>query len=80
MQDFCTLGLGLDDIIDAYIQTALAVVAIDKMCARLLIPGTDTDVGTFNLELFRSLNPDDVLVREILQGSPDLAENCHLIL
>ena len=89
LQDFNTLGLGLDDLIEAYLQvrrpppqpqqqqqavgdrgqgwsslpsspsqTALAVIAIDRMCASLLRPGD----GAFDLQRFRTLNADDVLV------------------
>lgn len=60
-KDFNKLGLGVDNLIDAYIQTVLATVAIDKLACRLY----DED-GRFNIELFRSLNKDDLLVKEIL--------------
>ncbi|KAJ1965646.1 hypothetical protein GGI12_000642 [Dipsacomyces acuminosporus] len=59
-KDFNQLGIGLDDLIDAYIQTVLSVIAIDKMCQRLV------DGDEFNFELFRALNPDDALFKEIL--------------
>ncbi|RUS27064.1 hypothetical protein BC938DRAFT_483759 [Jimgerdemannia flammicorona] len=58
-KDFNQLGLGIDDLIDAYIQTVLAVIAIDRMAARLM-PNDQ-----FDYQLFRSLNPDNVLLREI---------------
>lgn len=35
-KDFNQLGLGIDDLIDAYIQTILSVISIDKMCERLM--------------------------------------------
>ncbi|CAG8694798.1 11669_t:CDS:2, partial [Ambispora leptoticha] len=35
-KDFNQLGLGVDDLIDAYVQTCLSVIAIDKMCMRLM--------------------------------------------
>ena len=60
-KDFNQLGVGVDDLIDAYIQTVLSVIAIDKMCHRLM--GKE---GKFNFELFRALNPDDALINEIL--------------
>ena len=60
-KDFNTLGLGLDDLIEAYVQTVLATIAIDRMCKRL----TNED-GSFNLELFRSLNDDPALLDEIM--------------
>jgi hypothetical protein len=60
-KDFNQLGVGLDDLIDAYVQTALSVMAIDMMCQRLV----RTEDGTFNFDLFRALNPDEVLLNEI---------------
>ncbi|ORX71978.1 hypothetical protein DL89DRAFT_274223 [Linderina pennispora] len=59
-KDFNQLGIGIDDLIDAYIQTVLSVIAIDKMCQRLVDDG-----GKFNYDLFRALNPDDALLKEI---------------
>jgi hypothetical protein len=35
-KDFNTLGIGIDDLIDAYVQTVLSVIAIDRMCQRLM--------------------------------------------
>jgi hypothetical protein len=66
-KDFNQLGLGIDDLIDAYIQTVLAVIAIDRMSNRLL-----TGDGTFDYQLFQSLNPDNVLLQEIQQANEDL--------
>ncbi|KAI8803337.1 hypothetical protein BJ742DRAFT_683234 [Cladochytrium replicatum] len=37
-KDFNQLGIGIDDLIDAYIQTVLSVIAIDRMCQRLMKP------------------------------------------
>ncbi len=59
--DFNVLGLGLDDLIDAYIQTVLSVISIDKMCIELL----ESNNQKFNYELFKQLNPDDSLINEI---------------
>eukprot|EP01027_Heterolobosea_sp_BB2_P014705 GEZU01021093.1.p1 GENE.GEZU01021093.1~~GEZU01021093.1.p1 ORF type:complete len:509 (-),score=173.60 GEZU01021093.1:43-1569(-) len=59
-KDFNTLGISIDDLIDAYIQTVLAVIAIDKMCCKLMI-----EDGKFNYDLFSSLNNDKVLLKEI---------------
>ena len=64
-RDFNQLGIGIDDLIDAYIQTVLAVIAIDKMSERLMAN------GHFDYQLFRSLNPDDALLREIQQANAD---------
>lgn len=35
-KDFNSLGIGIDDLIEAYVQTVLSAIAIDKMCKRLL--------------------------------------------
>lgn len=64
-RDFNQLGIGVDDLIDAYIQTVLSVIAIDKM-SDVLMKG-----GRFNHQLFRDLNPDNALIREIQQANPD---------
>lgn len=64
-RDFNQLGIGIDDLIDAYIQTVLAVIAIDKMADRLMAS------GQFDYQLFQSLNPDDALLREIQQANID---------
>lgn len=60
-RDFNKLGLGLDDLIEAYIQTVLSTIAIDKMCINLM--GTK---NRFKMRLFRSLNNDETLLNEIL--------------
>ncbi|KAI9286178.1 hypothetical protein BC943DRAFT_304659 [Umbelopsis sp. AD052] len=64
-KDFNQLGLGIDDLIDAYIQTVLAVIAIDRMAARLMAS------GTFDYNLFSSLNPDNALMQEIKMANED---------
>ena len=58
-RDFNVLGIGLDELIDGYVQTCLATVAIDRM-ACFLMPG-----GKFSLPLLRSLNDDAGLLCEI---------------
>jgi hypothetical protein len=63
-RDFNKLGLGLDDLIEAYIQTVLSMIAIDKMCLNLM--GTK---GKFKMRLFKSLNNDETLLEEIIQGN-----------
>lgn len=61
-RDFNRLGMGLDVLIEAYLQTVLAVTAIDRMAGRLV-----TTKGTFRRRLFASLNPDERLAAEILR-------------
>ncbi|KAF9923541.1 hypothetical protein FBU30_006412 [Linnemannia zychae] len=65
-KDFNQLGLGVDDMIDAYIQTVLSVIAIDKMCQRLMKDGAEGQGQKFDMELFKALNPDSVLWQEIV--------------
>lgn len=59
-RDFNTLGLSLDDLIDGYIQTVLAVIAIDKMAVRLL-----SSKQQLKRRLFQALNDDSQLHSEI---------------
>jgi len=64
MKDFNKLGLGLDELIDAYIQTCLATLAIDQMACRL----TD-EQGRFDQQYYAELNKDQGLLREIMHTS-----------
>lgn len=59
-RDFNKLGVGLDDLIEAYIQTVLSMVAIDKMAKTLI-----NKQGKFRMRLFKSLNNDKSLLDEI---------------
>ncbi len=61
-KDFNTLGLGPDDLIEAYIQSVLATLAIDRMAQRL-----QSTKGGLKMKLFRSLNNDAALVSEIMR-------------
>ncbi len=61
-RDFNKLGVGLDDLIEAYIQTVLSMVAIDKMAQTLV-----NKQGKFRMRLFKSLNDDPGLLDEILK-------------
>ncbi len=60
-RDFNKLGVGLDDLIEAYIQTVLATYAIDNMCKTLI-----GSKGKVKMRLFKSLNNDAKLLEEIL--------------
>ena len=59
-RDFNKLGLSLDDLIEAFIQTVLSSIAIDKMCQNLY-----NSKGKFRRRLFTSLNDDASLLDEI---------------
>lgn len=63
-RDFNKLGLGLDDLIEGFIQTVCSMIAIDNM-AQMLI----NSKGKFRQKLFLSLNNDEQLIREIKEGS-----------
>jgi hypothetical protein len=60
-RDFNKLGIGIDDLIEAYIQTVLSMIAIDQMAQTLV-----NKQGKFRMRLFRSLNDDPSLLEEIL--------------
>lgn len=59
-KDFNRLGISLDDLIEGYIQTVLATIAIDKMSQNLI-----STKKTFKKKRFTSLNNDAVLLSEI---------------
>lgn len=61
-RDYNALGLGLDDLIEGFIQTVLSVIAIDQLAQTLI-----TQKGRLRRRLFRSLNSDDVLLRELCE-------------
>jgi len=60
-RDFNKLGLSLDDLIEAYIQTVLSTLGIDEMCQTLY-----NTKGKFRKRLFQSLNDDNSLIDELL--------------
>ncbi|CAM2005425.1 hypothetical protein [Acanthopleuribacter pedis] len=59
-RDFNKLGIGLDDLIESYLQTVMATRAIDEMADSLV-----STKGKFKFRFFRTVNPDDRLVDEI---------------
>lgn len=60
-RDFNRLGLGLDDLIEAYLQTVMSMVAIDGMANQLI-----TKARRFRRRLFASLVADPALEAEIM--------------
>ncbi len=60
-RDFNRLGLGLDDLVEGYIQTVLSVHAIDEMACQLM-----NKKGRFRQRLFNELTNDPALAQEIL--------------
>ncbi len=59
-KDFNSLGIGLDDLILGYVQTVMAVCAVDKMACSLF-----NSKGKFRSRAFRSLNDDPPLLEEL---------------
>ena len=59
-KDFNRLGLGLDDLIEIFVQAVLCNHAIDAMAQRLVGPD-----GRLQRELFASLVGDEALLNEI---------------
>src|SRR5690606_41066486 len=62
-RDFNRLGVGLDDLTEAYLQTVLSVTAIDRMATQLV-----TQKGRFRHLFFSALNPDRARLNEIIGG------------
>ena len=60
-RDFNRLGLGLDDLTEGYLQTVMAVHAIDRMAHTLV-----STKGRFKRRLFASMVPDQALLDEIV--------------
>ena len=59
-KDFNRLGLGIDDLIEAFIQSVMANRAIDDLARRLVKRG-----GAFRSDLFKSLSNDETLLAEV---------------
>ncbi|MCB0379022.1 MAG: hypothetical protein KDD33_11065 [Bdellovibrionales bacterium] len=59
-RDFNKLGIGIDQLIEGYVQTVLAVTAIDKLAIQLI-----NDKGRLKRKLFRSLNKDEAYIGEL---------------
>ncbi len=59
-RDFNQMGLGVDALLESFIQTVLATIAIDKMAANLV-----TAKGKFRMKLFRELCDDRELIKEV---------------
>lgn len=61
-REFGRLGVGLDDLTEAYLQTVMAMHAIDRMCQRLI-----NAKGSFRHKLFAKLDPDPVFTAEVMR-------------
>ncbi|MEZ4266761.1 MAG: hypothetical protein R3F39_10315 [Myxococcota bacterium] len=60
-QEFNHLGMGPDDLIDAYVQTVLSILAIDRMAASVLRPD-----GELDRERFAAMDDDPSLTAELM--------------
>jgi len=60
-RDFNKIGVGLDEIIEAYLLTVLAMLAIDRMAVELV-----TQKNRFRRKFFGNMNPDDGLLSELM--------------
>ena len=67
VRDFPSLGLSVDDLIDGFVQSVLAMSAINDMCLRLLTPK-----GDFDFEAFSLLNDDPALIEEIAAAKREM--------
>lgn len=68
-KDFGRLGLGMDDLIDTFVQTVLCHRAIDDLSQQLVMRG-----GGFRRKLFATLTPDASLLDEIREDLPQKRE------
>ncbi|MEZ4684964.1 MAG: hypothetical protein R3B47_02530 [Bacteroidia bacterium] len=59
-RDFNKLGIGVDDLIEAYIQAVLSMIAIDNMSSTFI-----NSKGGFRNKLFKSFNNDESLLNEL---------------
>ncbi|XP_037025300.1 uncharacterized protein LOC119066766 [Bradysia coprophila] len=55
------MGIGMDDVIDGFMQTVYCTHAIDNMCKKLIMENGELDV-----QLLRELNPDPQLLAEVV--------------
>ncbi|ETO33207.1 hypothetical protein RFI_03899 [Reticulomyxa filosa] len=63
-KDFNKLGIHTDDLIHGFVQTVLAVIAIDQMAQRLV-----DSKGNLDARAFQSFNDDNFLIQEVLNVS-----------
>ncbi len=61
-RDFNKLGIGIDELIEGYVQSVLSVIAIDSMSKKLI-----SKKKKFKKKLFSSLNDDKKLIDELYE-------------
>lgn len=62
-RDFNKLGLGIDELIEGYVQSVLSLIAIDSMAKKLI-----SKKMKFKKKLFTSLNDDRKLIDEFYEN------------
>ena len=65
---FNRLGLGLDEMINAYVQTVLATISIDDLC-RVFMENEEDDADRFDFNLFSILNEDNDILNDIKKAN-----------
>ncbi len=61
-RDFNKLGIGIDQLIEGYVQTVLSVIAIDNLAGQLI-----NDKGRLRRKLFKSINKDEAFTNELFK-------------
>lgn len=69
-RDFDQMGLGIDDLVEAYVQTCLSITAVDRMCEELT-PG-----GRFSIRRFEEVNDDPGLLAELMKDEDATCAMC----
>ena len=64
-RSFNKLGIGLDDLINGYIQSVLSTIAIDNLCKLFMNDEETGEKKLFDFEMFSSLNPDKQFLADI---------------
>lgn len=64
-EEFPNFGIGINDLIEGYVQTLLGVIAIDSLCQRLC------PKDKFDINFFSKINSDLTLIQELFVQSFD---------
>lgn len=68
-RSFNKLGIGLDDLINGYIQSVLSTIAIDDLCKVFMNKDENNfeqeNHGIFDFKMFSNLNPDKDILSDI---------------
>eukprot|EP00997_Jenningsia_sp_PLL12_P005766 NODE_229_length_2078_cov_78.608181_g197_i0.p1 GENE.NODE_229_length_2078_cov_78.608181_g197_i0~~NODE_229_length_2078_cov_78.608181_g197_i0.p1 ORF type:complete len:355 (-),score=87.91 NODE_229_length_2078_cov_78.608181_g197_i0:283-1347(-) len=64
IRNFDILGIGIDDLVEGFVQSVMAMTAIDVLCQRLM------PKNQFSFPLFQRICDDNTLLQEIRCGNP----------